>query len=132
MTMSDPIADYLTRIRNAIKAKKRTVDIPFSKFKFSISEILKRTGFVNDFSVIELDSNKKMISIKLKYFNSESIIEGLSRVSRPGIRRYVKSDDMPRVKNGLGVVIVSTSKGLMTEKQAREMKVGGEVICKIW
>jgi len=132
MSMTDPIADYLTRIRNAIKAEKKSVDIPASKFKTAISDILKNTGFINDFTLIETDDKKKFISIKLKYANGENVIEGIQRVSRPGIRRYVRYDDLPRVKNGLGIVIVSTSKGLMTEKKARNLKIGGEVICKIW
>jgi small subunit ribosomal protein S8 len=132
MSMTDPISDFLTRIRNAIKAEKKSVDIPASKFKESISNILKNTGFINDFSVIESEDKKKFISIKLKYANGASVIVGLQRVSRPGIRRYVRHDELPRVKNGLGVAIVSTSKGLMTEKKARELKVGGEVICKVW
>ena len=130
--MSDPIADFLTRIRNASKVQKRTVDIPFSKFKLAISDIMKKTGFINDYSIIELENSKKMLSVKFKYFNGENAIAGLQRVSKPGIRRYVKYSDLPRVKNGLGIVIVSTSKGLMTEKQAKELKIGGEVICKIW
>jgi len=132
MSMTDPISDYLTRLRNALKAEKKSVDVPASKFKVAITEILKNTGFINDFSLIETEDNKKFVSIKLKYHNGESVIEGLKRVSRPGIRRYVKFDELPRVKNGLGIVIVSTSKGLMTEKKAKELKVGGEVVCKVW
>jgi small subunit ribosomal protein S8 len=132
MSMTDPISDYLTRLRNALKAEKKSVDVPASKFKVAISEILKITGFINDYSIIETEEKKKFVSIKLKYHNGESVIEGLQRVSRPGIRRYVKFDELPRVKNGLGIVIVSTSKGLMTEKKAKELKVGGEVVCKVW
>jgi small subunit ribosomal protein S8 len=132
MSMTDPISDYLTRLRNALKAEKKSVDVPASKFKVAISEILKKTGFIHDYSIIETEEKKKFVSIKLKYHNGESVIEGLQRVSRPGIRRYVKFDELPRVKNGLGVVIVSTSKGLMTEKKAKELKVGGEVVCKVW
>ena len=130
--MTDPISDYLTRLRNALKAEKKSVDVPASKFKVAITEILKNTGFINDFSLIETEDKKKFVSIKLKYHNGESVIEGLKRVSRPGIRRYVKFDELPRVKNGLGIVIVSTSKGLMTEKKAKDLKVGGEVVCKVW
>jgi len=132
MSMTDPISDYLTRLRNALKAEKKSVDVPASKFKVAITEILKNTGFINDYSVIETEDKKKFVSIKLKYHNGESVIEGLKRVSRPGIRRYVRFDELPRVKNGLGIVIVSTSKGLMTEKKAKELKVGGEVVCKVW
>lgn len=131
MSMSDPIADYLTRIRNAIKSEKKTVDVPSSKYKVSISEILKKCSFINDYKLIESE-NKKFISIRLKYNDGVSVIEGLRRISRPGIRRYVKYEDLPRVRNGLGTAIVSTSKGLMTEKQARNLKMGGEVICEIW
>jgi small subunit ribosomal protein S8 len=132
MSMTDPIADFLTRIRNAIKAEKKSVDIPASKFKESIAGILKNTGFIIDYSIIETERNKKFVSIKLKYANGISVIEGLQKVSRPGIRRYVNHSELPRVKNGLGIAIVSTSKGLMTEKKARELNVGGEVICKVW
>ena len=131
MSMSDPISDYLTRIRNALKAEKKTVDIPSSKFKESISEILKNCRFINDYKLIESD-NKKFISIRLKYNDGVSVIEGLRRISRPGLRRYVKYEDLPRVRNGLGTAIVSTSKGLMIEKQARSLKIGGEVVCEVW
>jgi len=132
MSMTDPISDYLTRLRNALKAEKKFVDIPASKFKIALSEILKNTGFINDYSLIETEDKKKFVSVKLKYHNGESVIEGLRRVSRPGIRRYVRFEELPRVKNGLGVVVVSTSKGLMTEKKAKDLKVGGEVVCKVW
>jgi small subunit ribosomal protein S8 len=132
MSMTDPISDYLTRLRNALKAEKKFVDIPASKFKIALSEILKNTGFINDYSLIETEDKKKFVSVKLKYHNGESVIEGLRRVSRPGIRRYVRYEELPRVKNGLGVVVVSTSKGLMTEKKAKDLKVGGEVVCKVW
>lgn len=132
MSMTDPISDYLTRLRNALKAEKKFVDIPASKFKIALSEILKNTGYINDYSLIETEDKKKFVSVKLKYHNGESVIEGLRRVSRPGIRRYVRFEELPRVKNGLGVVVVSTSKGLMTEKKAKDLKVGGEVVCKVW
>lgn len=132
MSMSDPISDYLTRVRNAVRAEKKSVDIPYSKFKSAISDILKNAGFIQDYKLIEADNNKSFLSLRLKYNDGKSVIEGLKRISRPGIRRYVSSEDLPRVKNGLGVVVISTSKGLLTDKQARTMKIGGEVVCEIW
>lgn len=131
MSMTDPIADFLTRVRNAIKAEKKSVDIPVSKMKVGIAEILKKTAYIYDYSVIENDG-KKYVSLKLKYNNGINVIEGLRRISKPGIRRYVKFEKLPRVRNGLGIAVVSTSKGLMTEKEARKLQIGGEVICAIW
>ncbi|MBI5403710.1 MAG: 30S ribosomal protein S8 [Ignavibacteriae bacterium] len=131
MSMTDPIADFLTRMRNAIKAEKKTVDIPLSKMKAGIADILKRTSYITDYSVVENDG-KKYLSVKLKYNNGRCVIEGLRRVSKPGIRRYVKYEKLPRVRNGLGVAVVSTSKGLITEKEARKLQIGGEVVCAIW
>jgi small subunit ribosomal protein S8 len=131
MSMSDPIADYLTRIRNAIKAEKKTVDIPSSNYKVSISEIFSKCNFIKGYKIMELE-NKKFITVRLKYINGKSVIDGLRRVSKPGLRKYVNHEDLPRVRNGLGTAIVSTSKGLMTEKQARNLKIGGEVVCEIW
>jgi small subunit ribosomal protein S8 len=132
MSMTDPIADYLTRVRNSLKAGKKTVDMPYSKFKQAISEILKKSSFIEDFKVIETEGKFKMLSLKLKYNDGESVILGLKRISKPGIRRYVSNEDIPRVRNGLGISIVSTSKGLLTDKEARSQKVGGEVVCEIW
>lgn len=132
MSMTDPISDFLTRVRNALKAGKKSVDMPSSIFKESISDILKKTSFIEDFKILENEKKFKMLSIRLKYSNGESVILGLKRISRPGIRRYVKYEDLPRVRNGLGIAIVSTSKGLMTDKEARKLKVGGEVVCAIW
>jgi small subunit ribosomal protein S8 len=129
--MTDPIADLLTRVRNAIKAEKKSVDIPVSKMKVGIAEIMKKTSYITDYSIVEND-NKKYLSIKLKYNNGINVIEGLRRISKPGIRRYVKFEKLPRVRNGLGIAVVSTSKGLMTEKEARKLQIGGEVICAIW
>ena len=131
MSMTDPIADFLTRVRNAIKADKKTVDIPLSKMKAGIADILKKTSYISDYSVVENDG-KKFISMKLKYNNGICVIEGLRKVSKPGIRKYVKHESLPRVRNGLGIAVVSTSKGLMTEKEARKLQIGGEVICAIW
>lgn len=130
--MTDPVSDYLTRLRNALKAEKKAVDIPHSKFKEAVSSILKKSHLIEDYKVIETDKKFKVLSIKLKYSNGESVILGLRKVSTPGLRRYVKNDDIPRVRNGLGIAIVSTSKGLMTDKEARNLKVGGEVVCEVW
>jgi small subunit ribosomal protein S8 len=132
MSMSDPIADYLTRIRNAVKAKKKTVDIPASNMKKSISEILKTSAFISDFKFSDSKYPNGILSLHLKYNDEKSVINGLRKISKPGIRKYVQKDDLPRVRNGLGIAIISTSKGLMTDKQARETGIGGEVICEIW
>lgn len=129
---TDPISDYLTRVRNALKAKKKTVEIPASNVKKQISEILLKNAFINDYKVVETPDKQGSIVIKLKYNNSESVILGLERVSKPGIRRYVGNKELPRVLNGLGIAIVSTSKGLMTDKEARQQGIGGEVVCNIW
>jgi small subunit ribosomal protein S8 len=129
---SDPISDYLTRLRNALKARKKTVEIPASKMKARISDILLKNSFISEYKVVETDNKQGSIVVKLKYYNNESVILGLERVSRPGIRRYVSKDDLPRVLNGLGVAIVSTSKGLMTDREAKKQGIGGEVVCNIW
>ncbi len=129
---TDPISDYLTRIRNAQKAKKKSVEIPASKMKLRITEILNKNGFIGEFNVVETKTKQGSIVIKLKYNNSEGVILGLERVSRPGIRKYVESTSIPKVLNGLGIAVVSTSKGLMTDKEARKLGVGGEVVCSIW
>jgi small subunit ribosomal protein S8 len=129
---TDPISDYLTRIRNAITAKKKEVEIPASNLKKKITEILLQHSFIKDFKVVDTPDKQGMIVIRLKYYNEESVILGLERVSRPGIRRYVKSDELPRVLNGLGMAIVSTSRGLMTDKEAKKLHVGGEIICNVW
>lgn len=131
MSMTDPIADYLTRVRNAIKAEKKTVSIPLSKFKLNITEVLSTAKFVDEYKIVETDG-KKFIQVKLKYSAGVPVIGGLRRISRPGIRRYVSYEKIPRVRNGLGVAIISTSKGLLTDKQARALKIGGEVVCNVW
>lgn len=132
MSMTDPVSDYLTRLRNALKAEKKTVDIPSSKLKEALSGILKKASFIEDYKVMDTEKKFKMLSIKLKYSDGESVILGLRRISRPGIRRYVNYEDIPRVRNGFGIAVVSTSKGLMTDKEARNLKVGGEVVCEVW
>ncbi|MEO8515039.1 MAG: 30S ribosomal protein S8 [Ignavibacteria bacterium] len=129
---TDPISDYLTRIRNAQKAKKKSVEIPASKLKLRMTEILNKNGFIGEFNVAETKNKQGSIVIKLKYNNSEGVIIGLERVSRPGIRKYVETSGIPKVLNGLGINIVSTSKGLMTDKEAKKLGVGGEVLCSIW
>lgn len=131
MAHTDPIADFLTRIRNAVKAKKKIVDIPSSKMKVKIAEIFKSQSFIDDFGVIE-DNKQGILRVKLKYINGVSAISGLDRISKPGLKQYAGKDKLPRVLNGLGVAILSTSKGLLTDKQARQSAVGGEVICRIW
>ncbi len=132
MSMTDPISDYLTRVRNALKAGKKTVEMPYSTFKEALSDLLKKSSFIEDFKILETEKGFRVLSLKLKYSDGDSVILGLRRISRPGIRRYVKNEDLPRVRNGMGVAIISTSKGLMTDKQARNLKVGGEVVCEIW
>ena len=131
MQMSDVIADMLTRIRNANSAKHETVDVPASNLKKSIADILVAEGFVKGYEIIE-DCKQGVIRITLKYKNKQRVIQGLKRVSKPGLRIYAGYEDMPRVMNGLGIVIVSTSKGLMTDKKARAQKIGGEVIAFVW
>ena len=128
MSMSDPIADMLTRIRNAQATEKVSVLVPSSKVKQSIAQVLKDEGYIEDFAVRDLDG-KPVIEIGLKYYAGKPVIEKLERISRPGLRIYKRRDDIPRVMNGLGVAIVSTSKGVMTDRRARETGLGGEVLC---
>ncbi|MEW6622256.1 MAG: 30S ribosomal protein S8 [Bacillota bacterium] len=132
MVMTDPIADYLTRIRNASSVMKETVEIPASNLKRDMTEILKREGFIKDYECIE-DGKQGVIRIYLKYTpNKEKVISGLKRISKPGLRVYAGKDEIPKVLGGLGIAIISTSKGVMTDKEARKNSVGGEVICYIW
>ncbi|KRM89431.1 30S ribosomal protein S8 [Liquorilactobacillus vini] len=132
MAMTDPIADFLTRIRNASLAKHESVEIPASKIKHDIAEILKNEGFVRDVEYID-DNKQGMIRIFLKYGkNNERVISGIKRISKPGLRSYVKSDAVPKVLNGLGIAILSTSEGVITDKQARAKKIGGEVLAYVW
>ena len=131
MPVTDPIADYLTRIRNSVRAKKKFVEVPSSKMKLKITEILKENYFIKDFNIIE-DNKQNVIRIHLKYVDGEPSITGLKRISTPGLRSYVNQDNIPRVLNGLGLAILSTSKGLLTDKQAKKESIGGEVICHIW
>ena len=130
--MSDPIADMLTRIRNANTVRHEVVEVPASKIKRQIAEILKNEGFIRDCEYIE-DNKQGVLRIFLKYGpNNERVITGLKRISKPGLRVYTKASEIPRVLGGLGIAIISTSKGLMTDKQARQLNTGGEVICYVW
>jgi small subunit ribosomal protein S8 len=132
MAMTDPIADLLTRIRNGNMVMHETVEVPSSRIKMSISAILREEGYIKDFEYIE-DGKQGIIRIYLKYGpNKEKVITGLKRISKPGLRVYVKKDEIPKVLGGLGTAVISTSKGLMTDKKARTAKLGGEVVCYIW
>lgn len=132
MSLNDPISDMLTRIRNATAAGHASVKVPHSRLKSDIARILKREGFVSDYSV-EQEGSRSYLRLQLKYGRSEqSVIKGLSRISKPGLRKYVGSDQVPRVLGGIGTAIISTSKGLLTDREARHSKVGGEVLCYIW
>ena len=131
MIMTDPIADMLTRIRNGVQARHEVVEVPANKEKIEIAKILKEEGFITDYNV-EGDV-KKTINVTLKYGpNNEKVMNGIRRVSKPGLRAYAKVDEVPRVLNGLGIAIISTSHGLMTDKEARAKHVGGEVIAYVW
>nr|WP_075574123.1 30S ribosomal protein S8 [Ezakiella massiliensis] len=130
--LTDPIADMLTRIRNANHQRHATVDIPASKIKLAIAEILKEEGYIADYEVIE-ENVQGTIRISLKYINEkERVITGIRRISKPGLRIYVNSNELPTVLGGLGIAIISTSNGIMTDKEARKQKVGGEVLCYVW
>ncbi len=132
MTMTDPVADMLTRIRNALNASHEVADVPLSKFKLGIAKILKSEGFVKNFKIINED-NHKVIRFYLKYSEDGSpVIDGLKRVSKPGCRVYASKDDLPSVLGGYGVSIITTSRGIMTEKEARKAGLGGEVLCSVW
>ena len=132
MGMTDPIADMLTRIRNALMASYNSVDVPGSRMKINIAKVLKSEGFIKNYKLID-DKKQGIIKIYFKYDEKgEPIIDGLKRISKPGCRIYTKSGSIPKVLNGFGINILSTSKGIITDKQAREMGVGGEVICSVW
>ncbi|MBO4396038.1 MAG: 30S ribosomal protein S8 [Eubacterium sp.] len=134
MTMSDPIADMLTRIRNANTAKHDTVDIPSSKMKVSIAEILKKEGYIKDFEIKTDEKGFKTIHVTMKYGKdkNEKIISGIKRISKPGLRVYANTDELPKVLGGLGIAIISTNKGVLTDKDARKQNVGGEVLAFVW
>ena len=132
MQITDPIADMLTRIRNANTAKHETVDIPASNMKKAIAEILNNEGYIKGYQIIE-DGKQCVIRVTLKYTgNKEKVISGIKRISKPGLRMYAPADELPRVLKGLGIAIISTSKGIMTDKEARKLHIGGEVLAFVW
>ena len=132
MVMTDPIADFLTRIRNANMVMHEKVEIPASKTKAALAEILKNEGFIKDYEQVE-DGKQGIIRVYLKYgANREKVISGLIRISKPGLKVYCNKDEIPKVLGGLGIAIISTSKGIMTDKEARKLGLGGEVICYVW
>tara|TARA_B100000214_G_C23936068_1_gene613241 strand:+ start:423 stop:824 length:402 start_codon:yes stop_codon:yes gene_type:complete len=133
MSMSDPIADFLTRIRNGLQAKKRWVDIPGSTLKKRIALVLKEENFINDFFFIGSDDNKETIRLFLKYdYNNKPVIEKIKRISKPGLRVYVGANKVPRVLDGLGISILSTSKGVLSNKKANLLGIGGELLCEVY
>ena len=132
MSMTDPIADVLTRIRNAIMVKKKEVSVPSSRIKVEIAKVLKEEGYIQNFKVID-DNKQGILNISLKYTDkNECVINGLQRMSKPGCRIYCQKDKIPDVLGGLGILIISTSKGIITGNQCRELGVGGEILCQIW
>ncbi len=132
MSMTDPIADMITRIRNACMVKKDNLEMPASKLKINIAEVLKKEGYVSGYKTVK-DDKQGILKINLKYdSNNICAIEGLKRISKPGCRVFVKSDKLPKVINGYGIAIISTSKGLMVDREARKTKIGGEVLCEVW
>ena len=132
MSMTDPIADMLTRIRNGAMAKKETVDMPASNLKVEIAKVLKAEGYISAYK-LQKDDKQGILNVALKYDeNKVSVVEGIKRVSKPGSRVYVKTDAVPKVINGYGIAILSTSKGLMVDREARKSKVGGEILCNVW
>jgi small subunit ribosomal protein S8 len=131
MTMTDPVADYLTRLRNAIQAKHKRVDVPASNLKREITKLLLANKLIASYTELK-DTPQGTLRIQLRYQDNRPVIGGLKRISTPGLRKYVSTDELPRVLGGLGLAIISTSTGLMTDKQARAAKVGGEVLCEIW
>ena len=132
MSMTDPIADMLTRIRNACGAKHRRVDMPASKMKVEIARILKEHSLIQDFSTLENDEGRKLLRVRLKYAGGQPVIRALQRVSTPGLRKYVGAAEIPRVRNGLGLAILSTSKGIMSDAEARKSRTGGELLALVW
>lgn len=132
MSLTDPIADMLTRIRNACGSKHRRVDVPASKVKLEIARLLKESHFIQDFRTVTNEEGRPVLRVILKYAGGQSVIRELKRVSSPGLRRYVGVHEIPRVRNGLGVAILSTSQGLMTDQQARHARTGGELVALVW
>jgi small subunit ribosomal protein S8 len=133
MSMTDPIADMLTRIRNACGSKHRRVDMPASKMKTEIARILKDSNFIQDYSLVESEDGRKLLRVRLRYAaQGQPVIRELKRVSTPGLRKYVGVQEIPRVRNGLGVAILSTSRGLMSDREARQARTGGELVALVW
>ncbi|HKJ88838.1 MAG TPA: 30S ribosomal protein S8 [Gammaproteobacteria bacterium] len=132
MSMTDPLADMLTRIRNGQMAEKQTVAMPASKLKAAVAGILKEEGFITDYEEHDEGNGKRTLTVELKYFQGEPVIAHLQRASRPGLRRYSGSGEIPNLLNGLGVVILTTSKGVMTDRQARAENIGGELLCTVY
>ena len=132
MSFTDPIADMITRIRNAQLRKLNTVSIPNSKFRARILDVLKKEGYISDYKILSDDNNKGSLSIDLKYNNGSPVIREINRVSKPGRRIYASADSIPKIQNGLGLAIVSTSKGIMSDDEARNKKIGGEIICRVF
>ena len=133
MSMTDPIADMLTRIRNAVGSKHRRVDMPASRVKTEIARLLKESNFITDYKIVETEAGTKVLRVALKYAQGgQPVIRELQRVSSPGLRKYVGVSEIPRVRNGLGVAILSTSQGLMTDRQARQARTGGELLAIVW
>jgi small subunit ribosomal protein S8 len=130
--MSDPLADMLTRIRNAGMVRYETVDVPMSNLKVGVAKVLREEGYINNYQIIE-DDKQGTLRIELKYGpHHERVISGLRRVSKPGLRQYVKAEDIPKVMSGLGISILSTSKGIITDREARRLRIGGEILCEAW
>jgi small subunit ribosomal protein S8 len=133
MTMTDPVADMLTRIRNACASRHRRVDMPASKIKTEIARILKENNYITDFQTLDTEDGKKVLRVRLKYAaGGQSVIRELQRVSSPGLRQYVGVGEIPRVRNGLGMAILSTSKGLLSDREARQARTGGELVALVW
>lgn len=131
--MTDPIADLLTRIRNANKMRYEKLNIPASKVKIDILNVLKQEGFIQDFKLVKSETDSQGVAeVTLKYVGNERVIKGLKRISKPGLRVYAKSSELPRVLNGLGIALISTSQGIMTDKNARTLNIGGEVLAYVW
>jgi small subunit ribosomal protein S8 len=129
--MTDPVADYLTRLRNAVQARHKRLDIPASNLKRELTRLLVAHKFISSYSEIK-ETAQGVLRIQLKYNDGQPVISGLKRISKPGLRKYVASEELPRVLGGLGIAVISTPKGLMTDTEARQAKIGGEVLCEIW
>ena len=132
MLVTDPIADMLTRIRNACTASHTTLELPYSKMKKELAKLLRDEGYIAEFEEVETEDKHKNLKIKLKYVNNQQVITGLKRISKPGLRVYVNHKDLPRVLGGFGIAVMSTSHGMMTDRQARFKGIGGEVLCYVW